>query len=62
MKIRIEIDEKRLRELILSELTNQLGEAAPQDLKDIEIQVKSKQNYKSEWEKADFRAVYERNA
>jgi hypothetical protein len=59
MKIRIEINEKLLRELVHDYLVRQLGNLSP-DLSSIRIEVKSKQNYKSEWESAEFRAVYEK--
>jgi len=58
MKIRIEIDERALRELVLKNLGAVLGDVAL-DEKNLRIEVKSKQNYKSEWEEAAFRAVYE---
>lgn len=59
MKIEIEIDEKRLRELVLDEIHDKLGSIAftPDDVK---IEVKSKQNYRSEWEPAKFRARIEK--
>jgi hypothetical protein len=60
MKIQIEITEKELRALILSRLRAELGDAAERlDDKDIQIEVKSQQNYKSEWERAAFRARVE---
>jgi len=59
MKIRIEFDEKTLRELVFHHVQSSLGHL-PFDEKDIVIEVKSKQNYKSEWESAEFRAVYQR--
>jgi hypothetical protein len=57
MKIEIMITEKELREMVLERLRSELG-AAGDKLKenDIKIEVKSKQNYKSEWESAAFRA------
>lgn len=59
MKIRIEIDEATLTRLVVDHLTAQLGDLTP-DEKQIRIEVKSKQNWKSEWETAAFRAVYEK--
>ena len=53
-KFQAEIDETQLRALVKEFFENQ-GIAV--EAKDIEIQVKSKQNYKSEWESAAFRAV-----
>ena len=58
MKIHIEIDEERLRQLILEDLQSQLGEL-PIQLQNIVIEVKSAQNYRSEWEVAKFRAIYD---
>lgn len=52
--IKIEIDEITLRKLIKQYLEENIG--AEIDEKDITIEVKSKQNYKSEWELAHFRA------
>ena len=57
LKIRIEITEEMLKKLIYQELQNSLGEIHL-DKDKITIEVKSKQNYKSEWEKAYFRAIY----
>ncbi len=59
MKLRIEISDKDLKKLVVSYLNEQLG----RDLKleNVRIETKSKQNYKSEWEQADFRCVYESN-
>ena len=57
MKIRIEIDENALTKLIMDYLCDRLDMDIERNK--VEIQVKSKQNYKAEWEKADFRCVYE---
>lgn len=56
MTLSIELTEKELREMVYQRLRNQLGniEFNP---KDVKIQVKSKQNWKSEWEEASFRAT-----
>ncbi len=59
MKIRIEIDEDALKQLVLAHLSAQLGDLVL-DEECIRIEVKSKQNYRSEWETAAFRAVYEK--
>lgn len=56
MKIQIEIDEKVLRSLVLDYLRNQLG-SVPVLEKDVQIQVKTTQNYRAEWELGEFRAV-----
>lgn len=57
MKIKINYDEHELKELIISDLKSKLNDI-PFDKNNIIIEVKSKQNYKAEWEKADFRASY----
>jgi hypothetical protein len=57
MKIRVELNEKELRELIINYLEENIGTTF--DERKINIEVKSSQNYKSEWEQADFRAIYE---
>lgn len=59
MKIRIELNETLLKELVLRHLTNQLGEAFDPIRDNVKIEVKSTQNYKAEWEPALYRAVYE---
>lgn len=56
MRIHVELSEKELRELVYIELYKQLG-SIPITKDDIKIEVKSKQNYKSEWEVAAFRAT-----
>jgi hypothetical protein len=58
-KIRFEIEEKDLKSMVEQYLRANLGAMAIIDPKDIRIEVKSKQNFRSEWEKADFRAIYE---
>ncbi len=57
MKINIEITEKELKQLILDEFEDKTGQQLDSDR--IRIMVKSKQNYKSEWESASFKATYE---
>ena len=59
-KINIEVDETTLRRLVLHYLAEQLGDAGLTE-KDITIEVKSKQNYKSDWEIAAFRARVEKH-
>jgi hypothetical protein len=61
MKVRIEIDDKILRSIINEYLIRQLGDLPIDTDNYLKIEVKSKQNYKSEWEKADFRVVYEKS-
>jgi hypothetical protein len=55
--IKVEIDENTLRGLIARHLEAQFGSTF--DASKVKIEVKSKQNYKSEWEVAAFRARYE---
>jgi len=59
MRVHIEIDEQTVRRLVVEHLQKLLGSLAPEN-KDVRIEVKSKQNYRSEWEQAAFRAVYEK--
>jgi len=55
--IAITIDEKTLRELVYNHLAFILGDAHVLKMEDIKIEVKSKHNWKTEWESADFRAT-----
>lgn len=57
MKITVEIDEKMLRQLVLDRLSTMLE--VPFKPEDVKIETKSKQNYRSEWESAAFRARLE---
>ena len=59
MKIRIELDEQTIKGLVIRYLKEQLGDL-PLDATCLDIQVKSKQNYKSEWEESAHRVVYEK--
>ena len=52
-----EIDETLLRTIVKNYIQSKLGDIVVKD-NDVDIEVKSKQNYKSEWEKASFRARY----
>lgn len=57
MNIKIEINEADMKRLVVSEILRQLGMAAVDiDIGCVTIETKSKQNYKSEWEVAAFRA------
>lgn len=58
MRIRIEIKEADIKQLIINYLCNATGQDAFEEGSVI-IETKSKQNYKSEWEVAAFRATYE---
>ena len=56
MKFTIEIDEAEMKQLIISYIRDILDDGfSPSQL---QILVKSKQNLKSEWEQAAFKAVY----
>lgn len=57
MQVKIKLSAKEIREAIHSWIQREIGIAIYPD--DIRIQVKSKQNYKSEWEEAAFRAHFE---
>lgn len=57
LTINIEIDEKELRKLVKEHLQRLLGDMNL-DESCVHIYVKSKQNYKSEWEEAAFKAQY----
>lgn len=56
MNLGVELTEKDIKQLIKSYLETQLNREI--DDSEISIEVKSKQNYKSEWESAQFRATY----
>ncbi len=58
MRINIEIGEEELKKLIIQEIKDKLGSVVL-DTSKVKIMVKSKQNYKSEWEPAAFKAIYE---
>ena len=55
-QIKIEVDEATLKGLVVSHLMNMLGDVSL-EMKDVTIETKSKQNYRSEWESAAFRAI-----
>ena len=57
MKFLIEITSQQLKQLILKELNERLNVIV--DMSAVQIQVKSKKNYRAEWEDAEFRARYE---
>ncbi len=57
MEINIELTEEDLRNLITIYLQNKLGDT-PIDINKVKIQVKSKQNFRSEWEESAFKATY----
>lgn len=59
MLIHIEIGEYDLKSLVYAHISKITGANITPD--QVKIQVKSKQNYKSEWEEAAFRAIVETN-
>jgi len=59
MKIEITIAEEEIKKLLRDHLNEKFGNILIEE-KDIRIEVKSKQNYSSEWERADFRATIKR--
>ena len=60
MKIEILLTEEDLKELVKDKIESMIDKDV--DTKDIKIEVKSKQNYKAEWEYAKFRATYIKNS
>lgn len=57
MQITIEITEQDLKNLIKDHIENTVhGDV---NINNIKILVKSKQNFKSEWEVASFKAIYD---
>lgn len=60
MKLVIELGEEDVKKLIIAELQLRLGEVLL-DIKNVKIETKSKQNYRSEWETAVYRVNYEGN-
>ena len=55
MKIEIELTEVELRKLVYDHILSLMGEVKLEE-RDIAIEVKTKQNYKAEWESGQFRA------
>ncbi len=56
MNITIQIKEEEMKEILVSHLLEKFTNGLK--VEDIKIYVKSKQNYKSEWEEASFKAEY----
>ena len=61
MNLTIEITEQDLKELIIKEIQRRVGDV-PVQSKDVSVLVKSKQNYRAEWEEASFRATFKLNS
>lgn len=57
LKVSVEVDEEKLRELVRDFLNEQLGELGAR-AQDIVIETRSKNNYRKEWEAAEFRARF----
>jgi len=59
MKIDVEYTQEDIKKLILTDLKEKFGGEI--DERQLTIQTKSKQNYKSEWETAEFKATYQKH-
>jgi len=59
MKITVQLSEQDIKNLILKKFQDEMPNCHVEK-KDITILVKSKQNYKSEWESATIKASIER--
>lgn len=57
MKAKIELTESDIRDAILAHIHRQLGLTIPRE--QFKVQVKSKQDYRSEWEEAAIRCDFE---
>lgn len=55
--LKFEIDEQTIKRILVSYIQSKLGDVKV-DENDVKIEVKSKQNYRSEWETSAFRAQY----
>ncbi len=58
MKINIEYTEREILDLLKKDISAKLDLDEFEE-KNLHIMIKSKQNYKSEWEIANFKATYE---
>lgn len=58
MKLKIEYNTNDIKELILNDLRSKLGNLALEESQ-VTILVKTKQNYKADWEIGDFKVTYE---
>lgn len=59
MLITVEIDEAELKRIIIAHIQDYFNDKYGKfDANKVIFEVKSKQNYRSEWEVADFRARY----
>ena len=55
--VRIVVDNNKLRELVVNYLEGKINVDIPEGK--VQIETKSKQNYKAEWENAEIRASIE---
>lgn len=58
MTINIELSTDDVRKIISEHIQKLVGEDLLIEAGNVKIEVKSKQNYKSEWEQAEFRVQY----
>jgi len=56
-KIEVSLDSAMLKRLVIEKLRELLGNVSL-DEKNVKILVKTKHNYKAEWEDGDFKAEY----
>ena len=56
LRVNVEITEADLRKLIAEHIGMKIGH--PCEEKDVVIEVKTKANWKAEWERGDFRARF----
>jgi hypothetical protein len=54
MTVHITIDSKQLKKLIIKHIETEFNTTVEE--KEIDIEVKTKQNYKADWEHGDFKA------
>lgn len=59
MKLHVELTNEEVRQLILGAIENKLSGNADLKKEDVVIEVKTKQNYKAEWERGEFRVSYD---
>lgn len=58
MKLKVEITKADLIQMVLERIREKTGQENV-SINNVKIETRSTQNYKSEWEFADFRATYE---
>ena len=60
MRVEVSITGLEMKKILLDHVQRKLGDVSITE-RDIEIEVKATQNYRSEWETGDFRAKLVRN-